>query len=86
MTHHSDTQKETLVAPPEKSPIQEGKYPVPEDVYLYDTAAVSFSLEKKPFKSCIWSFPSNKIDIRKIQIELPTEVASRQSIWDGLYF
>jgi len=33
VTYHSDAPKETLVAPPEKSPVQEGKYPIPEDAW-----------------------------------------------------
>ena len=33
MTYHSDAPKETLVTPPEKSPVQEGKYPIPEDAW-----------------------------------------------------
>ena len=36
MTYHNDALKETLVAPPEKSPVQEGKYPIPEDVWYID--------------------------------------------------
>ena len=36
VTYHSDALKETLVAPPEKSPIQEGKYPIPEDDWYAD--------------------------------------------------
>ena len=31
VTYRSDAPKETLVAPPEKSPVQDGKYPIPED-------------------------------------------------------
>ena len=31
VTYHSDAPKQTLVAPPQKSPIQEGKYLIPED-------------------------------------------------------
>ena len=34
--YHSDAPKETLVAPPEKSPVQEGKYPIPEDAWYTD--------------------------------------------------
>ena len=34
--YHSDALKETLVAPPEKSPVQEGKYPIPEDAWYTD--------------------------------------------------
>jgi len=33
VTYPSDAPKETLVAPPEKSPVQEGKYPIPEDAW-----------------------------------------------------
>jgi len=33
VTYHSDALKETLVAPPERSPIQEGKYHIPEDAW-----------------------------------------------------
>ena len=36
VTYHSDAPKETLVAPPEKSPVQEGKYPIPEDAWYTD--------------------------------------------------
>ena len=36
MTYRSDAPKETLVAPPEKSPVQEGKYPIPEDAWYTD--------------------------------------------------
>ncbi len=31
VTYHSDVPKETLVTPPEKSCVQEGTYPIPED-------------------------------------------------------
>jgi len=36
VTYHTDALKETLVTPPEKSPIQEGKYPIPEDAWYTD--------------------------------------------------
>ena len=36
VTFHSDALKETLVAPPGKSPVQEGKYPIPEDAWYTD--------------------------------------------------
>uniref|UniRef100_A0A669QJJ3 ribonuclease H n=1 Tax=Phasianus colchicus TaxID=9054 RepID=A0A669QJJ3_PHACC len=36
VTYHCDAPKETLVAPPEKSPVQEGKYPIPEDAWCTD--------------------------------------------------
>ena len=36
VTYRSDAPKETLVAPPEKSPVQEGKYPIPEDAWYTD--------------------------------------------------
>ena len=36
VTYHSDAPKETLVTPPEKSPVQEGKYPIPEDAWYTD--------------------------------------------------
>ena len=36
VTYHSDAPKETLVAPPEKSPVQEGKYPLPENAWYKD--------------------------------------------------
>ena len=36
MTYHSDAPKETLHAPPEKSHIQEGNYPIPEDAWYTD--------------------------------------------------
>jgi len=36
VTYHSDAPKETLVAPPEKSPIQEGRYPIPENGWYTD--------------------------------------------------
>ena len=35
-TYHSDAPKETLDTPPEKSPVQEGKYPIPEDAWYTD--------------------------------------------------
>jgi len=34
--YHSDAPEETMVAPPEKSPIQEGKYPIPENACYMD--------------------------------------------------
>lgn len=34
--YQSDAPKETLVALPEKSPAQEGKYPIPEDAWYTD--------------------------------------------------
>ena len=34
--YHSDAPKETLVAPPEKSPVQEDKYPIPDDAWYPD--------------------------------------------------
>jgi len=34
--YHSDAPKEILVTPPEKSPVQEGKYPIPEDAWYTD--------------------------------------------------
>ena len=36
VTYHGDAPKETLVAPPEKSPIQKGKHPTPEDAWYMD--------------------------------------------------
>ncbi|XP_052553514.1 uncharacterized protein LOC128087697 [Tympanuchus pallidicinctus] len=36
VTYHSDAPKEILVAPPEKSPVQDGKYPIPEDAWYTD--------------------------------------------------
>ena len=36
MTYHSDAPEETFVIPPEKSPVHEGKYPIPEDVWYTD--------------------------------------------------
>ncbi|XP_065599365.1 uncharacterized protein LOC136052867 [Cyrtonyx montezumae] len=36
VTYHSDAPKQTLVAPPQKSPVQEGKYPIPEDAWYMD--------------------------------------------------
>lgn len=36
MTYHSDAPEETFVTPPEKSPVHEGKYPIPEDVWYTD--------------------------------------------------
>ena len=39
VTYHNDALKETLVAPPEKSPVQEGKYPTPEDTCYTDRSS-----------------------------------------------
>jgi len=36
VTYHTDAPKETLVAPPGKSPVQEGKYPIPDDAWYTD--------------------------------------------------
>jgi len=36
VTRHSNTPEETTVTPPEKSPIQEGKYPIPGDAWYTD--------------------------------------------------
>lgn len=36
MTYHIDAPKETLVAPPDKSPVQEEKYPILEDAWYTD--------------------------------------------------
>ena len=36
LTYHSDAPKGILVAPPQKSPAQEGKYPIPEDAWYTD--------------------------------------------------
>jgi len=36
VTYRSDAAKETLVAPLEKSPVQEGKYPIPENAWYTD--------------------------------------------------
>ena len=36
VTYHSDAPKETLVIPPEKNSVQEGKYPIPEDAWYTD--------------------------------------------------
>ena len=36
MTYHSNAPEETMVAPPEKSPVQKGKYPIPEDTWYTD--------------------------------------------------
>lgn len=35
VTYHSDTPEGTMVAPPDKSPVQEGKCPIPEDAWWY---------------------------------------------------
>ena len=36
VTYHSNAPEETMVAPPEKSPVQKGKYPIPEDTWYTD--------------------------------------------------
>lgn len=36
VTYHSDVPKETFFTPPEKSSIQEGKYPIPDDAWYTD--------------------------------------------------
>ena len=36
VTYHSNAPEETMVAPSEKSPVQEGKYPIPEDAWYAD--------------------------------------------------
>jgi len=33
VTYHSDVPEETTVTPLERSPTQEGKYPIPEDAW-----------------------------------------------------
>jgi len=37
--YHSDASKEPLVAPPGKSPVQERKYPIPEDTWYTDRSS-----------------------------------------------
>ena len=39
VTYHTDAPKETLVAPPEKSPIQKGEYPIPGDAWYTDESS-----------------------------------------------
>ena len=34
--YHSNAPEETMAVPPEKSLVQEGKYPIPEDVWYMD--------------------------------------------------
>jgi len=34
--NHSNASEETMVTPPEKSPLQEWKYPIPEDALYTD--------------------------------------------------
>ena len=37
--YHSDVPEETMVAAPEKSSVQEGKYPIPEDAWYTDRSS-----------------------------------------------
>ena len=39
MTYHSNAPEETMVAPPEKGPIQEGQYPIPQDAWYMDRSS-----------------------------------------------
>jgi len=36
VSYYSDALKETMIALLEKSPVQEGKYPIPEDAWYMD--------------------------------------------------
>jgi len=59
VTYHSDAPKETLVAPLEKSPIHEGKYPIPEDAWYTDGSSMGNSSKWRaiayhPFTETIW--------------------------------
>lgn len=39
MTYHGDVPEETMVTLPEKSPVLEGKYPIPEDAWCTDESS-----------------------------------------------